>query len=448
MKNFFSFILILVISIQMSDAQIINRAVVVKSAPPHNIGDTIPVYGMKLTNSNKVQYYIRGVEGDWFINEDRLQMLPNQVDFWEQIWFEYRGADFRKLGWESENRQLLYDDALDYFQHAKNSDLLFEDDLLTDYLYQLVFQIYPKHLIKERAANFSIVVIKSLEANSFAFDNGMIVITTAQIAQTKSEKELKGILANRIANIVLDHNLLNLRQQLRAERRANMWGNLVTIASTAAMLHSNVKHGTQFEYYDALDLGVSAHFLSAAILENIGAKYSQEQSLEAFNVARRFMSSQDNAYYINDEEFLANISSTISFNAWQEYNVKNYHYALALTNRLYEADLATEEDYLLLSHIYRKTSNTKESNLHALDFLNTAGKISSSKIIQLDREAGMIYLRLNEREKAKNSFANYKNNLLELQKAGQDVSHELKSVNQLMFKHRLLDQPLTQGPDL
>lgn len=444
MKYIFSSVLLLLISIQISNAQIVNRAIVVKPVTPHNVGDTIPVYGMKVNNSNKIQYYVKGTDSDWFINEDRLQLLPTQMEFWEQIWFEYRGADLRKMGWESENRQLLYEDALDYFQHAKSSDILFEDDLLTDYLYQLIFQIYPKSLIKEKTSNFSIVVIKSLEANSFAFDNGMIVITTAQIAQTNSEKELKGILASRVANIVLEHNLLNLRQQIRAERRANMWGNLVTIASSAAMIHSNVKHGTQFNYYDALDLGISAHFLSASILENIGAKYSNDQLLEAFNVASKFMNSLDNSYYIKDEDYLANISSTISFNAWQEYNVKNYDYALSLTNKLYEANLATEEDYLLLSHILRKTSNTEDSNLLALNFLNKARKISPSKMVQLDKEAGMIYLRLNDRQNAKNSFKNYKNNLLELEKSGQDVRNEIKAVHQLMFKHRLLDQSLSE----
>jgi len=286
-----------------------------------------------------------------------------------------------------------------------------------------------------------------LEANSFAFDNGMIVLTTAHIAQTNSEKDLIEILANRVANVVLEHNLLNLRQQQRAERRAMMWGNLVTLASSAAMIHSNVKYGTTFDYYNALDLGLSAHFISGAILDNIGARYTEDQNIDAFNVAHRYLSSQFIGEESSPEEYLATISGTISYNAWQEYHLKNYEYALSLVDKLYKQNLATEEDYLLLSHIFRKTSNTRESNLLALDFLKKAEKLSVNKMSLLDKEAGMLYLRLKDRHNAKNSFIKYRQNLMELEKAGHNVTQELKSVNQLMFKHRLDEKSLGYDVD-
>jgi len=447
MRKILMLILAVILSVPLVQAQKFSTAKVVKSLPPFELGDTIPVYGMKVSNSNKVQYFVHGSEGPRFVSEDRLELFPNNYKFWEQIWFEHRGADIRKSGWEKANRQLLYDDALEYFQQAKNNQLIFEDDLLTDYLYQLVFRVFPETLIKDRVSNFSIIIIKSLEANSFAFDNGMIVLTTAQIAQTNSEKDMIEILTNRVANVVLEHNLLNLRQQQRAERRAIMWGNLVTIASSAAMIHSNVKYGTTFDYYNALDLGISAHFISAAILENIGAKYSHEQTLEAFNIANRYLASEFIGEESSPEEYLATISGTISYNAWQEYHLKNYEYSLSLVDKLYKQNLATEEDYLLLSHIFRKTSNTRESNLLALDFLKKAEKLSITKMGQLDKEAGMIYLRLKDRQNAKSSFSKYRQNLIELEKAGHEVSQELKSINQLMFKHRLQDKSLSLSID-
>jgi hypothetical protein len=146
---------------------------------------------------------------------------------------------------------------------------------------------------------------------------------------------------------------------------------------------------------------------------------------------------------MNPEEYLATISGTISYNAWQEYHLKNYEYALSLVDKLYKQNLATEEDYLLLSHIFRKTSNTKESNLLALDFLKKAEKLSVSKITLLDKEAGMIYLRLKDRQNARTAFIKYRQSLMDLENSGQDVSQELKSINQLMFKHRLDDKSLT-----
>jgi len=158
MKRIFTLILAVLLTSQFAEAQKFSMGKVIKPLPPFAIGDTIPVYGMKLTNSKKIQYYTPGSEGDRFVTEDRIQLLPNNYKFWEQVWFEYRGADFKKSGWEKENRQLLYDDALEYFQQAKNNQLIFEDDLLTDYLYQLVFRIFPESLIKDRVSNFSIVL--------------------------------------------------------------------------------------------------------------------------------------------------------------------------------------------------------------------------------------------------------------------------------------------------
>jgi len=447
MKKIFVLILTVLLISPFAEAQKYSMGKVVKALPPFEIGDTIPIYGMKLTNSKKTQYYVPGSEGDRFIPEDRLLLLPNNYKFWEQIWFEYRAADLKKSGWDKENRQLLYGDALDYYQQAKSNQLIFEDDLLTDYLYQLVFRIFPESLVKDRVSNFSIVIIKSLEANSFAFDNGMIVLTTAQLAQTNSEKDLIEILANRVANVVLEHNLLNLRQQQRAERRAIMWGNLVTIASSAAMIHSNVKYGTTFDYYNALDLGLSAQFISGAILDNIGAKYSEEQNIDAYSVAHRYLTSEFLGEESSPEEYLATISGTVSYNAWQEYHLKNYDYALSLVDKLYKQNLATEEDYLLLSHIFRKTSNTRESNLLALDFLKKAEKLSVANMVQLDKEAGMLYIRLKDRQNARTSFTKYRQNLMELEKAGHDVSQELKSINQLMFKHRFEEKSLGYDMD-
>jgi hypothetical protein len=436
MKRYFLLLVAVIFLSQGAQAQLVQKAVVTKALFPYNVGDTIPVYGMKLTNGGKVQYYIEGSEGDRYAQEDRLQLLPNSFDYWDNVWFEHRAADIKKEGWEEDKRQMLQEDALEYYQNAKNNNMIYEDELLTDYLYQLVFRIYPKELIKERVSNFSIVVIKSLAAESFAFDNGMIVFTTAQIAKTKSETDLVKLLTNRVANIVLEHNLLNLRQQIRAERRAAMWGNLVTLASSAAMIHSNYKYGTRFEYFDALDLGISAHFISAAVLENIGAKYSREQNLEAFSVASRYLADQ-NLNLGTEEEYLANISGAISYNAWQEYHMKNYEFALSLVDRLYQTRLATEEDYLLLSKIFRKTSNTEESNRKALTFIRDANEVAITNLVDLNKEAGLIYLRLKDLENAKTSFTNYREGLLEMQKAGENVAKELNEVNQIMFKYKL-----------
>jgi hypothetical protein len=49
----------------------------------------------------------------------------------------------------------------------------------------------------------------------------------------------------------------------------------------------------------------------------------------------------------------------------------------------------------------------------------------------------LIYLRLKDLENAKTSFTNYREGLLEMQKAGENVAKELNEVNQVMFKYKL-----------
>ncbi|WP_143960643.1 hypothetical protein [Litoribacter populi] len=437
-KTLLSFLAFIIIS-QSSFAQLAAWGVVKGEVLPHRVGDTIPIYGQKPVGK-KHQYFIQGEnQAFYFVSQDRVQLLPTNFNFWENAWFENRGAEIKKDGWDKDLRDDLHQEAMEYFSNAKNNNMIFEDDLLMDYLYQLTFKIFPEDLIKHRHRNLSIIVIKSVTPESFAFDNGMIVITTAQLAQINNEEELVNLLTERVSNVVLEHNLVNFKKAIKAERRANMWGNVFTFASAAAMGYSNSKHGTYFDAYDALDLGISAQFISAGILQNIGAKYSLEQFELAASIARTYLSSNSDIYDNDSERFLANLSGAISYAAWQEYHLKNYDYALNLVDRLYINHLATEEDYLLLSKVYRKTINTPEANALALGFLDEAKNLAISPMIEIDKEAGLLYLREDDKENAQKSFQAYRDSLLKLQEQGANVGSELKSVNQIMFKHRLID---------
>ncbi|MBS9523128.1 hypothetical protein KIH41_05390 [Litoribacter ruber] len=431
-------IVVLVSQPQTSIAQLAAWGIVKGEVLPYRTGDTIPVYGMKEMNKKKYQYFIQGENQVFhFVSQDRVELLPTSFNYWESVWFANRAADIKKDGWDRDLRDELNEDAIEYYSNAKKNDMLFEDDMLTDYLYQIVYNVFPEDLIKHRNRNLSVVVVKSTTPESFSFDNGMIVLTTAELAQMENEEQLVKLLTERVSNVVLEHNLLNTKKAIRAERRANMWGNLFTVASAATMAYTNNRYGTYFDAYDALDMGISAQFISGSILQSIGAKYSSEQYQLASSIADQYLQQHPGKFDNEKEAFLANISGAISYTAWQEYHLKNYDYALSLVDRLYVNHLATEEDFLLLSKVYRKTINTEEGNNLALGYLKEAQKLAITPMIEIDKEAGLLYLRQNDKENAKKSFQAYRDNLIKLQEKGNNVNSELKSINQIMFKHRL-----------
>ena len=442
MRKILSAAIIAIFFYQTSSAQIVTKGILTRSIPTLNEGDTVNVYGWRYNSlSEKEQYYISKELTSRFVNADRIELIDPKFEFWDKVWFDNRGADIKQEGWELDKRQMLYDDAYDYHKNARGNNLIFEDDLLYDYIYQLIFKIFPNTLIKEKVANFGVIILKSHEAQSFTFDNGLMVLTTGLIAQLETEKDLITLLSKNIAHIVLEHNLLNLNQQLNAERKARIWGTIATVASTAAMTYSSIKHDTYHNFDDALNVGLATYFLSSSILESIGADYNHEQLRKANQLSKVYVADHLINFEYQEDEFLANISNAISYAAWQEYHIKNYEYSLVLVNRLYMSRLAAEEDYLLLSKLYRKTVNTTETNMRALEFLKQAKEVSIHELPELNKEAGLIYLRLKDHENAKTAFTDFRRALLDLSKSGVDVNSDLKFVNQILFRYNLQPRP-------
>ncbi len=410
-------------------------------------GDTVTIYAVRTNpNSGKEQYVIRNSGEREFmnVNADRITLLDSNLDFWDHVWLNHRAEDILKLGWETEKRQELQEDASDYFSQAVVNRMIFKDDLLYDYLYRLIYHIHPTPLFKDRATNFSVVILNSIEPMSFAFDNGMLVLTAGLIAQTASEEALINVLTEAITHSVLEHNLVNLNRALRAERNARIWGTITGIAAATAMAIDQVQTGNYYDYGAAADFGLASYFLSAHILQNIGAKYSLQQNNNAKVIAANFTKAHPYIKTLSRAEFIGITANAITYTAWQEHHLKNYAYARELAEKLESLDLATAKDYLLLSRIQRKLMDDEEANQKALSYLERAREKSIEIIPELEKESGLLYARLNQHEQAKVAFLNYKEQLL-LQKAeGGNVEDDLLYVNQLIQRRGYAKKPATE----
>lgn len=420
-------------------AQLTIQGILLKKNQFYEKGDTVKVFGSRVSvGSGKKQYLIATRHENVFVNTHKVHLLDSAVDYWAKAWFENRGVEVKQSSSGLERREVLAREALEYYAQAKGNNLIYEDEVLYDYIYQLLLKIHPDKLVKPEANNLGLIIIKSNTLDYFSFDNGFIIITTGLLAGIKEEKELIKILSNCIAHLVLEHNLINLNKKLKAERRAEVWATFTTIASSVAMINSNQRRGANYTVYDALDVGLSMHFLSSAIQESIGADYSVLQAKKAEEISNGFRA-QFVYEALPDETFINKISGVISYTAWQSYNVMNYDYAIELISRIQALNLVTERDYLLLSKLYRATSNSEKSNLKALGFIQKGKNMGFTNLIDFDKEAGLLYLRLNDKGKAKRAFLDYKSSLLNLAKQDFDVAFDLEFVNQVLYKNKMLD---------
>ena len=414
------------------------KVVLTINAIGYHKGDTVEVKAHLPASENFPEQFLltNGNRQRW-LKSDVVKRVELINDFWDSYWFYYRSGEIQKKGWDSDLRSELKTNCKDFIQDATDNKLIFDDDLLVDYLYQLVHKICSGKLYKGYNTNFSVVVFKANEANSFAFDNGTIVLTTKLLSQTKSEKDLVKILAKQVANIVLDHQLLNLKQQISAGRSAAFWTGLVGVASTVAAASNESKGSDDFTMDDAENLTRAAYIFSSSIGEQMGVKLSNVQDKNANNISELYVSKYyDGWNKQTNDEYLRDISNVLTYTAWQNYYQKNFNEALQLVTRLENAHVASNEDFLLKAKIYRMLYTTDEANYEAIRCLEIAKSLGNVQLVEIFKEEGLLYLRINNLDKAASAFSEYRKGLEEMQKSGSDCTEELRWVSNLMQKYQ------------
>ncbi|GHB33264.1 M48 family metalloprotease [Mongoliitalea lutea] len=448
LKYSLSFILALLTGLISAQDMIQLKGVLLRSAGEHAAGDTITVVSqrMKFDGVTKQYGYI-SYGNRKFIDEDRIEILNPDMDFWEEVWFTNRADEITKVGWEKEKRQELYEDAMDYYSTALKNNLIFEDELLSDYLYQLTLAIHPFEMLKERQRNFSILVLKSPEESSFAFDNGMIVLTTGLLATLQTEEQLIQLLAENIAHVVLEHNLINFNRALKAERNARIWGTITAVAAATAMAVDEVNTGRWHDYGLAADLGASVYFLSRNTRSNIGAEYNNAQRIIAKQTAQKFLHTYPEVVNYDEVAFITQLAPAISVAAWTQFHFKHYGTAYHMIQRLEDHGLTTDMDYFLMSRIIRKQYNDLESNELALAYIEKGRAKSWEEFPELYKEEGLIYQRLGEFDKAIEAFSKYRQHLSSLRDKGHFVDSELRSIDQFIQRTSNLSKRVTEIQD-
>jgi len=438
-------------------------------------GDEVTLTGMGLDGIGLRKAYFESNARQYEEMADQIKKVdfaPATVkDFWQlRALEEGVYASLVEHGMQYNLRSSVQKDALKYDRWLQERNLIYEDAYLESYLQALVFKLFPLRLNDGRSGVLRVRIEKSNIPNAMVYPTGTIYITTGLLSVLRSEEELLAILAHEIAHWALDHWIININAAIERQERAEAWALFAT--SVAAMADVYVAFNN--DYYEpglitALG-GTVSSIIAAEVLERLGIEYNHEQELKADQVATELLNfiginpsalstalsriavynyeagnySVFHASYTHPKlgeriEILGNPESFkstdfdihISFinthNAILEFNNLNLDLANELVDRNISAGVAVADDYLIKAKSIIYMYDNTEKNKEALGLLNKASELNSNNPGEIYKNEAILYLRLGQNSKAKESLINFKRNvensfhLLEVYKGTDEV---------------------------
>lgn len=364
-------------------AQVFLRGVLNSPFASMNSGDTVTLCGaFEEPETQKLYYYQK--ETNSKIPSEKITLLLSKADFWEVQQFYYTSYKITTDGWQLETRKELEQQTLNLIALLEAQGKLYTDKYTEDYLQRLVQRIHYPKIWKGRDQNLTVKILNSDQKVYYAFDNGIILISTQLIAEAKGEKELFRILSEAIAHILLDSNLDNIDPNSQSD-----YGQLGAIYSGSTKKRMQIIITKYLNYYE---------------------KQAGGQA------------------YSNEFDFLNSVAGIISYTAWQEYYNNHHQLALEYLDRLMLNNLANSTDYLLKAKIYTKMVNTPGINQQAIGYLKTAATFKDQLLPEIYSDLGVLQLREKEYSNARNSFMEY-NKMVTAAKDAEKIKWSLKMIN-------------------
>lgn len=394
--------------------------------------------------------------------------VTNNKEFWQNQAIQNEVYEsLSKYGMQYNLRRDWEEEALQYLNEIDQNNLFFDDSYLENYLYTIIYKLYPGSLKDGRPGIVNVKIMIDNSPNAFIFSNGTMIITTGLLSTINSEEELIAAMAHEISHFVLDHSTININKAIQRQKNAEFWA---AFATTLAAV-SEVYASSQNEYYVPGALTYSTAVLSFSIAnaftERLGLKYSREQELAADKCAvellkyigidhtalssvlkkvKDYCIKSGNYFALSGEGTHPNISSriaviglpnefnsvkydrlisfVISTNAINEFNNKHFDACVNLINRNINAGVPTEDDYLLLAMTNLCLYDNEEKNMENIDLINKAKNINVVPSINLYKQEALALIRLKRNSEAITSLQNYKNQLDEEYKKFENIKNE------------------------
>lgn len=435
--KFFASAIVLMLFFFQTQAQIEYKGIVNHKFSQYQKGDTIHVLGYKSYENGYSPDFIYKNEEYKKVDVSKVDLIKRNDDFWDQIWFYYRSGDVLTNGWHMDIRESIRNDSRDFITHLQQNHLFYEDEYLRDYLIQMAHRICPQKLNKNTPSYLSVYIMRSEDPVCFSFDNGVIIVSTASLAALKNEKELASLLAGEISNIVLEFNMQNQLQQIHSQKVSNFWTGLAAVTSVALAVTNYETRRSDFSFDDAIAVTAATNAVAISIMDGLSVKVSEDQRRRSKVIVSNYIAKHDSLWNTGFDDYTIRIARILTLTAWQKFYANEYKEAMDILNRIGNANMSSADDYLLKAKVYRTIYNTDESNYEALVCIKKAKEMSQNSLIDVFKEEGLLYLRLNDKIKAKQAFEDYRNGLLDIHEKVKDDNDELNWVNTLLARNEL-----------
>jgi len=497
MKQHYAIIIILAISLNVYSQTSfdLSGTVVSKSIPATNIGGAeiqigtkvrIVEYGEYISpqGTGIPGYLVRVDQQSYAIKESHINRIQlddpiSMYELWDHILLlsELPKA-YTEYGYQYDIRNDLEEEAQEMINILYQQNLLFHDDFIEAYLQNLLNRVQPDTYNDRRPGHLSIKILSSAKPDSYSLPNGTIIITTGLISLLNSEEELIAILSHEVAHYVFDHQITNYNAQVTREKRAAFWAGVATALAATGEIYMNINQ----DIYTGGLITASTAFVSTSIAEEVifrlGIEYSQEQEWQADHVTAQVLQIMDidstalSSVLIKMQEFhlahenyyelsqngpypLLNqrinrigkseaihfqstnydimISLVHSHNAILQLHLNEAHSAIKLCNRNIEAGIAMEDDYIIKALAIRQMSESAAGNLEALSQLQEAETLDLLPTINISKQQGITYFRLDMLDEAHEAFSEYLRNL-EILQSNEYVNNELNWTRAMIHK--------------
>lgn len=378
--------------------------------------------------------------------------INNASDFWQNQAIKREVYDnLIKYGPQYDIRSECEEDALSYLSQIEENSSVFDDNYFENYLYTIIYKLYPGTLNDGRPGIINFKIIKDVAPNAWIFPNGSLIITTGLLTSIDSEEELIGVISHEVAHFVLDHSIININKKVKRQKSAEFWAALATGMAAASEVYMVSKNS----YYSSGALTVGTAILSQSvasqIIERLGLSYSQEQEKEADECAVELMKfvnidptalssalTKIKQYCILTGNYMAlsgqgthpalddrikaigvpkifksisydkMISFVTSFNAIIEFNNKHFNACQNLVNRNINSGVPTEDDYLLKAMTNLCLYDNIEKNNEALELINKAKSLNVAPNLNMSKQEALVLIRMGKINEAISALESYR----------------------------------------
>lgn len=228
------------------------------------------------------------------LEETRREAQRLESDFWEQVWIEHveaEASDDGSIGWNYDDRQQLNLFSKRYRQAVKETDGIWRNRPVQDYVTRHLLAVQPNRMMPGRPGTFSVQILRTEVPNALAFSDGTIYVSTGLLATLDRSVELEALLAHQVAHILLDHAFTNHQSGEHWDQARNLLGRIASGVTSVMTPFGGGDAPSKSEY--GLETSVSNQYLNPKFLGPAGLEYDTDQEAAANRLAREWLQTHD-----------------------------------------------------------------------------------------------------------------------------------------------------------